>query len=298
MVPALHHKNAPVPIVSFAWPASRQRWPNSEACWSPTLAPIIARPPQTDASVTAIWPAVGATAGSICAGMPNRPSIAASQVPAARLNSIVRDAIDGSVTCTAPPVSRQVSQQQTSPSEQIAALRGRSGPGHLVEQPAQLGRGERGLQRQPGRRPDLRLVAGLAQLLAPASGPGIPPADRGEDRLAGAARPRRRRSRSAPSARCPPRRASPRRPDRAPRAGSRARLRRSHQRRARPVLARETRSRAACWPWRPARVVRRTPRTGWTNCPGRQPGRRAHRWHVLTCAPLRAISGRRVPAPA
>ena len=115
LVPALHHKNAPVPIVTFASPARTQPCPNSEACWSPASAPIGARPPQTAASVTPIRPAVGTIAGSICSGMSNRPSIAGSQRPAARSNSIVREAIDGSVTCTAPPLSRQISQQPTSP---------------------------------------------------------------------------------------------------------------------------------------------------------------------------------------
>src|SRR5262252_6444069 len=114
-LPALHHKNAPVPSVSFAMPSRQQRWPNSAACWSPTTAPIVALPPQTAGSVTASGPAVGATVGSIRAGMPNKSSIASSQALSARLNSIVRDAIDGSVTCAAPALSNQVSQQPTSP---------------------------------------------------------------------------------------------------------------------------------------------------------------------------------------
>ncbi len=115
LVPALHHRNAPVPMVSFAIPSRTHWWPNSAACWSPTIAPIVARPPQTDASVTAIRPALGSTSGSICAGTPNRLSIDSSQHPLARSKSMVLDAIDGSVTCAAPPLSRQVSQHPTSP---------------------------------------------------------------------------------------------------------------------------------------------------------------------------------------
>src|SRR5215472_4631402 len=76
---------------------------------------IAARPPQTDESVTASRPAVGTTSGSIWAGIPNRSSIDWSQAPAARSSSMVRDAIDGSVTWVLPPLSFQASQQPTSP---------------------------------------------------------------------------------------------------------------------------------------------------------------------------------------
>ena len=33
--PVWTSRNAPVPYVHFAWPAARQPWPTSEACWSP-----------------------------------------------------------------------------------------------------------------------------------------------------------------------------------------------------------------------------------------------------------------------
>ena len=127
--PLLHHRNAPVPSVSLASPSVQHRWPNRAACWSPTIALITARPPQTAASVTAIWPAVGAMAGSIWPGIANRSSIAWSHAPAASSKSMVRHAIDGSVTCTAPPLSCQVSQQATSPKSSLPLAAARRAPG-------------------------------------------------------------------------------------------------------------------------------------------------------------------------
>ncbi len=76
---------------------------------------MAAWPPQTLASVPPNGPAVGTIAGSIAAGMPNSSSRSGSQWPVFRLNSMVRAAMDGSVACTAPPDSCQISQQLTSP---------------------------------------------------------------------------------------------------------------------------------------------------------------------------------------
>ena len=91
------------------------------------LAPIAAPPPQVRGSVTASRPAVLVTGGSIGAGTPNRSSRAGSQAPAARLNSMVRAAMDGSVTWT--PLRFQVSQQLTSPNSSSPAAARRRAPG-------------------------------------------------------------------------------------------------------------------------------------------------------------------------
>ncbi len=118
-----------MPRVSLAIPSLQQRWPYRAACWSPTLAPITARPPQARGSVTASRPAVPVTDGNIAAGMPNRSSRTGSQADAARLNSMVRAAIDGSVACTRPPLRFQVSQELTSPNNSSPAAARRRAPG-------------------------------------------------------------------------------------------------------------------------------------------------------------------------
>src|ERR1022692_966549 len=110
-------------------PARQQRCPNRAPGWSPMLAPITARPPQTAGSVTPGRPAVGPTAGSIGAGTPNRSSSPGSQADAVRSYNIVRAAIDGSLTCAAPPVRCQVSQQLMSPNSNSPAAALRRAPG-------------------------------------------------------------------------------------------------------------------------------------------------------------------------
>ena len=118
-----------MPSVSLAIPADQQRWPNSAACWSPRLARITARPPATAGSVTASSPAVGTTSGSSAAGTSKSASKSSSQASVAAPNSIVRAAIDGSVTCRAPPDRHQVSQQFTSPNRSRPASAAACAPG-------------------------------------------------------------------------------------------------------------------------------------------------------------------------
>ncbi len=90
---------------------------------------MAARPPQTSGSVWPNGPAVGAIAGSIWAGIPNSSSRTGSQAPEARLNSIVRAAMDGSVMWTAPPDSCQISQQFTSPNNSAPRAAAARAPG-------------------------------------------------------------------------------------------------------------------------------------------------------------------------
>ena len=76
-----------------------QRWPNSAACWSPAT-------PETGTSwpwksrVRPSSPQLGRTSGSERSGTPNRSSSSGSQRPAPMSNSSVREALDGSVTCS------------------------------------------------------------------------------------------------------------------------------------------------------------------------------------------------------
>src|SRR2546423_12752681 len=62
------------------------------------------------------------TAGSTERGTPNKSSSSSSQSPVRRLNSIVRDALLGSVTCTRPPVRFHTSHESTVPNASFPAF--------------------------------------------------------------------------------------------------------------------------------------------------------------------------------
>src|SRR5205807_8681732 len=71
------------------------------------------------------------TAGSTERGTPNKSSSSSSQSPVRRLNSIVRDALLGSVTCTRPPVRFHTSHESTVPKASLPAFAFARAPGTL-----------------------------------------------------------------------------------------------------------------------------------------------------------------------
>ncbi len=78
---------------------------------------------------TPATPLDGTMRGSIARGTPNNESIAGSQSPVARFMSIVLDAFEGSVACTAPLVSRQMSQVSTLPNSRSPPSASARAPG-------------------------------------------------------------------------------------------------------------------------------------------------------------------------
>src|SRR2546423_1434735 len=105
LVPVFISMKQPVPYVFFTIPGSVHACPNSAACWSPAMPAMGIEPPNN--RVSPYTSLEDDTAGSTECGTPNSFSSSSSQSPLRRLNSIVRDALLGSVTCTRPPVKFQ-----------------------------------------------------------------------------------------------------------------------------------------------------------------------------------------------
>src|SRR3989442_14510210 len=104
-------------------------WQNSAACWSPAI-PAIGVAPRN--SVVSPYTALETpTAGNIERGTPNNLSSSSSQSPVRTLNSIVLEALLGSVACTRPPVRFQRSQVSTVPNASLPALALARAPGTL-----------------------------------------------------------------------------------------------------------------------------------------------------------------------
>src|SRR5256886_517769 len=119
-VPVFMSMKQPVPYVFFTMPGWVHAWPNSAACWSPAIPAIGTRPPN---SVVSPYTSLDEpTCGSTERGTPNSFSSSSSQSPVRRLNSIVRDALLGSVTCTRPPVRFHTSHESTVPEASLPAF--------------------------------------------------------------------------------------------------------------------------------------------------------------------------------
>ena len=80
----------------------------------------------------AVWPYTSLeerTSGSIDAGIPKRSSSSVSHCNVLILNSMVRDALETSVTCTFPPVRFHTSQLSTVPNRRYPASAMERAPG-------------------------------------------------------------------------------------------------------------------------------------------------------------------------
>ena len=94
--PRLASRKAPVPYVHLASPGRRQPSPSSAACWS-TSSPVSGtRGP--NASVAPNDPLASTTSGRSSSPSPNAAHASADQRHASRSRSIVREAVDASVT--------------------------------------------------------------------------------------------------------------------------------------------------------------------------------------------------------
>ena len=133
-------------------PGSKQAWPNSAACWSPAT-PEIGMPAGTPTPTAVVpkRPDDGRTSGRHAAGTPSRSQSSSDHDSVRMSNSIVREAFDGSVACTWPPVSCHSSQVSIGADGEVlvaghaaAALLGRA------EQPLELGAREVRVEHEAG----------------------------------------------------------------------------------------------------------------------------------------------------
>ena len=164
-------------------PGSKQAWPNRAACWSPAMPdtgmPAGAPLPST---VTPTRPLDGRTSGRAPTGTPSRAASSSLHARRPMSKSIVRLAFDGSVACTAPPVSCQRTHASMVP-------RARSGPAGTppsVEQPRHLGGREVRVEHQPGALAHERQMAGGGQLVAALRRAAVLPHDGAVQRPPGA----------------------------------------------------------------------------------------------------------------
>ena len=74
-------------------------WPNSAACWSPTMPVMGASiPPNASGDVREMGPLESHTSGRFFNGTPNSSDISVLQPPLRMSNRRVREALDASVT--------------------------------------------------------------------------------------------------------------------------------------------------------------------------------------------------------
>ncbi len=122
-------------------PAGRPAMPAMGTSWSPIAASC--RRCRTTAT----------TSGSIARGTSRRRRSSSSQSPVWMLKSSVRHALLASVQCTRPPVRFQTSHVSMVPKASSPRLAARARTGDVVEQPAELGAGEVGVEHEPGLAP-------------------------------------------------------------------------------------------------------------------------------------------------
>ena len=126
--PVCSSAKQPVPYVFFDSPGRKHAWPTSAACWSPRDAGNGDRRPQMLGSASPTTLELGTMRGSIVARNVEQPSMSSSQSPVARFISIVRDALEKSVTCVRPLVSRQISHVSTLPNSSSPSTRASARP--------------------------------------------------------------------------------------------------------------------------------------------------------------------------
>lgn len=119
-------------------PGVKQAWPKVAACWSPATPAIGIEPPSHSGNALPTTALLGAICGSTLRGIFSNARISSFQSCACRSNSIVRDALLGSVLCTAPPVSCQISQLSTVPNASSPRSAIRRAPGTWSSSQANL----------------------------------------------------------------------------------------------------------------------------------------------------------------
>ena len=142
-------------------PGSKQAWPTSAACWSPTMPAIGQRgarrcrlPSRRNRRRCRAPPAAGRAARRT-APAARRPRPAAVDVEEQRARGVGRvGRVHGARRSAARAGSCRWCRRRAR-----RARRALCAPGHVVEQPGDLGGGEIGIEQQPGPALDQRLVA-------------------------------------------------------------------------------------------------------------------------------------------
>src|SRR6185369_762958 len=143
--PALASTKTPVPNVALTVPARCPPWPARAACWSQTMARSGIEPPQDGWESDPRLPVVGTSVGRVARGTPHVLTRSSSQSSAARPNSWVREAVDGSVRAVSrveplPAAAPEAGGEPRvdRPEGNPAVLRGARDGRDLLEQPPQL----------------------------------------------------------------------------------------------------------------------------------------------------------------
>ena len=113
--PVDSRRNAPVPYVVFASPASTQPCAKADDCWSPAHPAIGIDAPNHPSSTSPKTPDDVRTCGNIARGTLNILSSSSDHSPVVISKRSVRLAFVTSVACTRPPVNRHMRKQSTVP---------------------------------------------------------------------------------------------------------------------------------------------------------------------------------------
>jgi hypothetical protein len=136
-----------------------------------------------------IRPLLSTTRGSTAGGMSSRASNSSSQQRRLMSKSRVREAFDGSVTCTLSADSFQASQLSIVPNASSPRSARARAPGDVVEQPFQFGAREIGVKDQTGPLAEQFGVTGCGEFVAQTGRAAILPNDRAVHWLATGAIP-------------------------------------------------------------------------------------------------------------
>ena len=129
--PVCMSRNPPVPYVVLTMPRSKHAWPKSAACWSPAMPAMGISTPRISLSRVPITPLESTTSGRMARGISMRSSSSPSQARVWMLKSIVREALETSVTWTCSRVRFQISQASTVPKSSSPACAATRAPGAL-----------------------------------------------------------------------------------------------------------------------------------------------------------------------
>ncbi len=164
-------------------------WPKSAACWSPTMPAIGSDVPRTAASVSPTTPQLSTTAGMTARGMSQQLEQLVVPVPAPQVVEHGARRVGG-VGHVQPSAAEHPDQPGVHRAEgELAASRPVRGSGHRLQDPAQLGRREVGIQEQARTRAHQRLEAIAAQLVTYARRSPVLPDDGRGDRARGGSLP-------------------------------------------------------------------------------------------------------------
>ena len=165
-VPVFMSMKHPVPYVFFTIPGLRHACPKRAACWSPAMPAIGTGAPNS--RVCAVH--LARRRAPRAASQRGTPKISQQLVvplaPSSMSNSIVRDALLTSVTCTLPPVRFHTSHESTVPNASSPAFAFALRALHVLQHPLDLGGREVRVDDEAGLATDDALELPLLQPIA------------------------------------------------------------------------------------------------------------------------------------